>query len=159
MFRLLKKWFHLSRADRCMFLHVLCLTGILRAFVIMLPFKWIARYLGKQGMNSPAEENVVKLEAAQKIGRAVEIVSRYTPWESKCMVQAITAKVLVRKRGIANTMYFGVRKNKKNGLVAHAWLRVGPAIITGNCSVEEFKVVSLFGDYGCDYIVRKDCSE
>lgn len=146
MFRLLKKWTLLPRADRFMLLKVFCLMGMVRVLILLLPFKWIAKHLGHQGIESSQEEDSVKREAARKIGRAIAKISRYTPWESKCLVQAITGKILMRKMGISNTLYLGVRKNEKNELVAHAWLRVGPAIISGRHGRDEFKVVSCFSE-------------
>lgn len=147
MFRVLKKLSQLSRTDFFLYLKVFCLTGFVRMFILILPFKWIAKYLGDQGTESPREEDPVKLEASRKIGRTIERISRHTVWESKCLVQAITGKILLRQIDIANTLYLGVRKNEKNELLAHAWLRVGSAVITGRQVMKEFKTVSCFGDF------------
>ena len=146
MFRLLKKWSLLPWPDRFMFFKIFCLTGIVRAIILILPFKWVAGYLGEQCMESLDEEEFAKLEVSQKIGRAIEMINRHTIWESKCLVQAITGKILMRNRGIDNTLYLGVKKNEKNELVAHAWLRVGPAIITGRSGTEGFTTVACFAD-------------
>jgi len=146
LFKALKKLSQLSGADFFLYLKVFCLTGFVRMLILMLPFKRIAKYLGNQGEESPREEDPVKMEASQKIGRAIERISRHTVWESKCLVQAITGKVLLRQLDIANTLYLGVRKNENNELLAHAWLRVGPVIITGKRVMEGFKTVSCFGD-------------
>lgn len=146
MLRVLKKTFRLSGGDFFLYLKVLILAGFVRICILVLPFKWIARYLGSQGAESPYVEEAVKLAASRKIGRVIEGVSRHTLWESKCLVQGITGKLLLRKIKIANTLYFGVRKDEKNKLIAHAWLRVGPIVITGQGMVEEFKIVACFGD-------------
>lgn len=146
MARLLKKWLELPEADRILFIKIFCLAGMVRVAILIAPFKWLARYLGRQGFASADEADTSKLAEAQRIGRAIEVVSRHTPWESKCLVQAITGKLLLKNRGIANTLYLGVRKNEKNQLIAHAWLRVGPLIITGGSGMPGFQSVSWFGD-------------
>ena len=146
MFRLLKKWSLLQGSDRSMFFKIVCLTGLVRIIVLTLPFKWIARYLGWQGSESPYAEDSAKLEVSQNIGRAIEIISRHSLWESKCLVQAITGKLLLRNRSIENTLYLGVKINEKNRLIAHAWLRVGPEIITGVIGMGEFTTVARFAD-------------
>lgn len=90
----------------------------------------------------------VGLRQAVRIGRAVETISRYTPWESKCLVQAVVGKIMLRRLGLANTLYLGVRGDGGNGLQAHAWLRCGDVILTGGSGRKEFTVVSKFADGG-----------
>ena len=36
-----------------------------------------------------------------------------TPWESKCLVRAMTAKKMMKKRGYKTTLYLGVGKDEK----------------------------------------------
>ena len=92
------------------------------------------------------KEDLAKLEVASRIGRMVEMVSRYTPWESKCLVQAIVGKMMLRQCGIANTLYLGVGRDKGNSLMAHAWLRCGGLVITGRQGRERFTIVGKFAD-------------
>lgn len=131
-----------------MLCRVFCLTGLIRLAVLCLPFKWIVPYLGEQGRESPHDAHQLELKLAQRLGRMVENIAPYTPWESKCLVQAITGKMLLRKAGIKNTLYLGVAKDKTGGMIAHAWLRVGPAIVTGRKGQAVFQVISFFGDVG-----------
>ena len=129
-----------------MFIKVFFLTGIVRLAIISLPFRWLSPALGKHMQESPMNEKDLNLKAAREVGWVCEKVSRYTPWESKCLVQAIIAKIILRQLGIANTLYLGVSKDKQNGLVAHAWLRCGEIVITGGQSQERFTIVSKFAD-------------
>ena len=94
------------------------------------------------------QEDITKLEVARKIGEVVDTVSRSTPWESKCLVQALVVKIMLRRRGIANTLFLGVGKDEENSLVAHAWLRCGETIITGGKGRQWFTVVGKFADSG-----------
>lgn len=131
-----------------MFLEAFCLTGVVRLTVLLLPFRWLAPVLGKHMRESSMQEDMVKLEAARRVGRVVETVGRYTPWESKCLVQAIVGKIMLRQRGIANTLYLGVGRDAEKGFVAHAWLRCGETIITGGQSRDRFTMVGKFADDG-----------
>ena len=83
-----------------------------------------------------------------RVGWAIQIVSRYTPWESKCLVQAITGKILLRHRRLQNTMYLGVAKDKGDQMIAHAWLRSGNKLVTGGRNSSMFTVVAKFADIG-----------
>ncbi len=50
------------------------------------------------------------------VARSVVAVSRRVPWESKCLVQAAATRMMLKKRGIANTMFLGVSKSGLKGL-------------------------------------------
>ena len=50
------------------------------------------------------------------ITRSVTAVSRRVPWESKCLVQAATARMMLNRRGIPNELYLGVSKTGLKGI-------------------------------------------
>ena len=70
----------------------------------------------------------------------------YTPWESACLVQSLTAQKMLHKRGITGVLYLGVTKDQesKEKMKAHAWTQCGETIITGGAGHEEFTVLSVF---------------
>ena len=78
----------------------------------------------------------------------METISRYTPWESKCLVQAIVVKVLLNRRRIKSALYLGVAKTGQGGLAAHAWLCAGGSVVTGDDCGAEFTVVAKFAKPG-----------
>ena len=59
------------------------------------------------------------------ISQAIHIVSKYTFWESQCLVKAIAAMRMLEKRGIESTLYLGTAKDESGKIIAHAWLRSG----------------------------------
>lgn len=148
MNRRIIKFVSLPWWEQWLFIEAFCLTGVVRLVILLVPFRWLAPSLGKHMRESPTQEDVAKLTAAKCIGRVIETVSRYTPWESKCLVQAIVGKLMLRLRGINNTLYLGVGRNGEKSLVAHAWLRCGEPIITGGWSLERFTIVGKFADDG-----------
>lgn len=85
---------------------------------------------GVRGEESPAEETRENLKTARIIGYHVDRVTEHTPWESKCLVRALTAGRILKKRHIASTLYLGVGKDNEK-MVAHAWLRCGQLYVTG----------------------------
>jgi hypothetical protein len=76
---------------------------------------------------------------------AIDAAARRTPWRSKCLEQAIAGKWMLRRRGIASTMYLGVVHNP---FEAHAWLRVGRMNVTGGSRVDRYAVVATFAEAG-----------
>ena len=65
------------------------------------------------------------------ISQAIHIMSRYTFWESQCLVKAIAAMKMLERRQIESTLYLGTAKDENGKLIAHAWLRSGPFYING----------------------------
>ena len=83
---------------------------------------------------------------ARKLRWAIDIISPFTPWNSNCFPQALTAKYLLRRAGIPSTLYMGVTfKAEGSALQGHAWLRCGPLNVTGGANNDEFGAVASFG--------------
>lgn len=78
------------------------------------------------------------------VSRTIRTMSRHLPWECKCLAQAISGKMMLRRRQIPSTLYLGVAKKEDGDLNAHAWLRAGDIIILGGGGLKRFAVVSTF---------------
>jgi hypothetical protein len=120
--------------------------GLARFALMAVPFRWIAPHLGQGILESPTIDDPDQGIRLQRISRAVVTTSRYTPWESKCLVQAIAAKMMLKCRGIHSTLYLGVAKEGEKELSAHAWLRSGTLVLTGAPGKERFTVVATFAE-------------
>lgn len=132
---------------KIMFFIAYMLMGLVRMCVLLLPFRFIAPILGQKNQTSSLEVSRDTLTKATKIGYIVNTSSRFTPWESKCLVRAITAILLLRLLRIPCTLYLGMGKDASNKLIAHAWLRCGEVIITGAEESMNFKSVINFASH------------
>lgn len=112
-------------------------------FLIFLPFSKLAPSLGEHMQETSYGLNRADAAAVKNVRDAIQIMSRYTFWESKCLVRAIAAMKMLQRRGIDSTLYLGTARNNAE-LSAHAWLRSGPLYITGADSMREFTVVGKF---------------
>ena len=126
------------------FLEAFLWLGLARGCVLLFPFRSIAPYLGRLNQETPEASIQSELAVVGHIAWAIATGSRYTPWSSNCLARAIAAKMMLRRRKIASTLYLGLKKNAHK-LEAHAWLRVGEQIVTGGAIQSQFKVVSFFG--------------
>lgn len=140
----LRKLRELSWADRGLLLETLWWLGVARLALLTMPFRWIAPYLGQQKAETNRELGPYPEKDVLRIGWAVQVVARRTPWESACLAQAIVANWLLRRRGIPSTLYLGMAKGNCGEWQAHAWLRCGPHILTGEPGHGRFAVVSTF---------------
>ena len=56
-------------------------------------------------------------------------MSKYTFWESQCLVKAIAGMKMLERRNIESTLYLGTAKDAKGQMYrSDAWLRSGPTI-------------------------------
>ena len=116
--------------DKWLTVQVWLWAAIYRLVIIIVPMKYAKRNYGILGEESPEHESKEKYWKVRKIAYYVNRVSEHTPWESKCLVRALTAQKLLTNNGITSTLYLGV-KNEDDKMVAHAWLRSGCYNVTG----------------------------
>lgn len=128
-----------------MFWEAALFLGIARFALLVLPFRWIASVFGVQHVETPREESG-ECGAARGVGAMVNLVAHQVPWQCKCLVQSIAAKLMLSLRHIPSTVYFGVRTDRSGAFEAHAWLRSGESIVVGRTEHEQFTVLTHFAD-------------
>lgn len=109
-----------------------------------IPFKKLAPLLGTHMSELPYENNLAVRDDLRAVSSAINIMSKYTFWESQCLVKAIAAMKMLNRRGIGTTLYLGISKDKDGKMIAHAWLRNGTYYISGYEEMRNFTVVSMF---------------
>ncbi|WP_117168571.1 lasso peptide biosynthesis B2 protein [Paraliobacillus sediminis] len=111
-----------------------------------LPFGRVAPSLGEKSVET-SETIATSPSLISDISKAIALISRYTFWESACLVQAIAAMKMLERRKIESTLYLGTARDKEGKMIAHAWLRSGPFYVTGSSVMHNFTVVSVFGKF------------
>jgi hypothetical protein len=143
-----KKFSKLSSEEKKLFLEAYATLGLMRTAILTFSFKRLTRSLDHF---SKREEitvlNDTEMDIALKSGQAITRAAAYTPWQSTCLVQALSAQKMLQKRGIPGVFYLGATKDheSKEKIKAHAWTQCGHSIITGSEGHEEFTVLSVFG--------------
>ena len=91
------------------------------------------RWMGKavESVNEADEIPLVNKQLAARVKVAVTRVDRYVPWGTECYTQALTAKLMLRKRNVSTLLVVGFRKDEVGEIQGHAWLKIGPYYITG----------------------------
>lgn len=114
--------------------------------VRLAPFRWVARQLGARGQvaglvaGSPARWQVTE------VMWALQAIGRRTPWTSTCLMQALAAQRMLRRRNIPATVYLAMLAGRQAGnpLLAHAWVRCGDRVVTGQCDESQYRVIATF---------------
>ena len=144
--RKVASWWAMPRQEKLWLVPAWILLGIVRCVLLIVPFRRIAPLLGKSIQETSLEPRADESQIAYalSIGHAIELAASYAPWESKCLAQAITARVLLGLNSLPYSLFLGVHNDTAQGMRAHAWVRTGCAIVTGENGCLEFTVVSTF---------------
>ncbi len=128
-----------------LFCEAFLLLGVARAAILLMPFQSITARLRLNQYEGNAEPGGGNHPAAMKISWAVKAAARRTPWESACLAQGLTGMVMLGRRGAAGVLYLGISRepNGPDAMKAHAWLRCGTDLVTGD-GHEEYTAVSSF---------------
>ncbi|MEI6285047.1 MAG: lasso peptide biosynthesis B2 protein [Bacillota bacterium] len=110
------------------------LCGLFRFTLLFIPFRYLSRFMAKKIHQPPVLSSVTVQNNCRKVARIVNIAANKTPWESKCLVRALAAKILLRIFGYPNELYLGVKKDENGNLIAHAWLNSCTYNISGGSS-------------------------
>jgi len=148
MIQKFKKFKKLSSEEKKLFIEAYATLGMMRTAILTISFKRLTRSLDHEAKKKELEKlGEEEMQTAKQIGQAIMRASAYTPWESACLAQSLTAQKMLQKRGIPGVFYLGAMKDEESEakMKAHAWSQCGDAIITGGGGHEAFTVLSVFG--------------
>ena len=148
MIQKFKKFTQLSPEEKILFLEAYITLGKMRAAILTISFKRLTHTLEHKpqaGTITLLDEEAI--QTALAVGDAIRLAAAYTPWESACLAQSLTAQKMLKKRGISGVFYLGAAKDEESEtkMKAHSWTQCGDAIITGGTGHEAFTVLSVFG--------------
>ena len=143
--RKIKTFFSIDNKLRIEFIQAFTYEGMYRALILFVPFNKLRKRMGKHKKESVETVDIEVYKEARHISWVVTLIASKTPWESKCLVQALTAQKMLKNKGISTTIYLGVRK-EGNEMKAHAWLRCGEYYVTGGAIRDQYTVVAKFAN-------------
>lgn len=114
-----------------------------RVIVFSVPMKYLEKTFGTRDEESAVEGTKRDYYWAVRVSRVVNRIADKTPWESKCLVRALAAQRILKRRNVSTTLYLGVGKDDNMKMIAHAWLRCGLFYVTGGTG-EEYAMVAKF---------------
>ena len=109
------------------------------------PFAQVAAIAGSRPVRgapaSPAE--------IDRVVQAVEAWARRVPWRTVCFQQGLAAHLMLRRRGVASRMHYGVSQAVEKtpgdkGLGAHVWVSVGDRLVIGGEEAERFACLATY---------------
>lgn len=144
----LAKFFARSGRDRRLFCEALAELARAKLLIHGLPFRRLAPSFGRPQAETPAAIAPADRAVAVKISWAVQAAARHVPLGFVCLPQAVAAQRMLRRRGLATTLYLGVAPDRARpeSITAHAWLRAGDKIVTGEGETATHRQLAWFAD-------------
>lgn len=137
-----RKFSTLSPRDRALAVEAAIMLALASLLLAVLPFRHVARWLGRLDREKGIQKGPASL---LPIGQAVERAARHLPWQPLCLPQAMAARAMLWRRGIASTLHFGMKLDGPDRTMrAHAWLTVGTTGVVGGAIADEFTVLARF---------------
>lgn len=121
------------------------LLALARLLILSVPARYWRLSLSEEGGESreharlAASERDTVVAVSRSIARAV----RFAPVAFVCLPQALTARWMLRRRGIEARLYFGTRHAAEEVREFHAWVKVGRTWVTGHCNEEDYVIFHL----------------
>jgi hypothetical protein len=139
----LAKFVRLPPADRRLLIEASLLLLAARAILWLLPFRTLARLISQPPAASPPGDDETRA-LAHRVGWAVRLGARTNPGRTVCFPQGIAAQLMLARRGVAGTLYYGVAKSGDGALEAHVWVRAGALPVVGCGAAPRFTLLTTF---------------
>ena len=131
----IRKLLSLPTHERWLLLKVAALLGAVRLILRLLPFSSARRLFGWASRHCPRlETNRVPTE---RLAWTVSVASRFVPYATHCLTQAIAIQILLARRGYPAKVCFGVLPESTKQLMAHAWVESNGVIVIGGADAEQ----------------------
>lgn len=142
MIAALSRFFALPSAERRRTCEAALLLLVVRIVLALLPLPRALLLFGCA--QSATSSGRIDPDQAALIGRAIVRAARHVPFRAVCLQQAFAALLMLRRRGLAATVHFGLLRDGTE-LKAHAWSRCGEAPVTGVAAAHGFAPIVVFG--------------
>jgi hypothetical protein len=112
---------------------------------LRLPFRWLVRTDQRDPPHPAAADCLPNDPRARRVRRIIARVQPRLPWHSTCLVQALAARSMLRRRHVATVLHLGVARGE--GLLqAHAWLEADGGYVCGGKAAIEFTPIAAFSN-------------
>jgi hypothetical protein len=107
----------------------------------LFSFKTLAAAAGSvgQGRESEAQSSTI-----ERVRWAIKATAPYLPWKTLCFQEGLALHSMLRRRGVASFLHYGVGQSVKRGLSAHVWVSIGGRILIGEEGAGDHACLATF---------------
>lgn len=120
-------------------LEALCWLTIAKAALAWIP---VAKVIGWKGRKLQ-QERMAGAGTLRDVRHAVLVVARYSPLSFVCFPQCLAASEMLRRRGVASRLHYGVAR-EGHKLVTHTWLEAGGEIVIGGEVAGDYSTLAVY---------------
>jgi len=149
--RRLRRFAQVGNRRRALLAEAVAWLLLTRLALLLVPFPPLARRLGTFVPPSDARAVAARRSGApsatslaEEIGWAVTRAARHVPFNAVCLPQAMTARIMLKRRGVGSVLHFGAAKGDQKPLDAHAWLDAAGVEVTGYPVAAKFTEIACF---------------
>jgi hypothetical protein len=136
---LLRSWRALPPPDRRLVVEAAAWFVAIRVALRLVPFASLARWAQRRHAGRPRAPSL----DARRIGWATAAVARRLAPPRTCLAQALTAQVMLGRRGRPAELRFGARRDASESFDAHAWLECDGEVLVGGEGIGSFEALSV----------------
>lgn len=106
-----------------------------------LPFRSVARVAAGRGLRINRSASSYE---ARLIARAVSACAARVPWRALCIQKGLAAVLMLRRRRLAATLFYGAAHSADASLVAHVWVRSNNVDVMGCETANDYGLLAAF---------------
>lgn len=142
--RKIKSFVAIPWSVKRLFAEAVFTAAYVKITLLFLPFRKVVQWLGKRTVEHTPDGSPQNIGLIKKVSFAIKLCDRYAPWPTECYTKSLTAKIMLKRRKLQSTLYFGLCKDEKDKLKGHAWLQCSGITVTGLCDFSQYQVHSSF---------------
>ena len=117
--------------------------------IAVLPFRRVGLLAASPVRRAePAQASVYS--ELRRVRWAVLACAKRVPWSALCFQQGLAAQIMLRRRGVPSTLYYGAAMKESRRLYAHVWVLYGNENVIGGESASEFALLATFPSKSID---------
>jgi hypothetical protein len=133
----LRRFFRLPATKRRCLISAALLLPTIKGCLVVFRFQTLRGLLARLTGLPPGIRRS-KGGSTEEVVWAVELVGALMPWASTCLTQALTAQVLLLRRGHPALVHIGTFKGEDGDFHAHAWVESRGEVLIGGHELEQF---------------------
>jgi hypothetical protein len=132
----------MSWPNRLLLFEAAATLALVSVAIRLLPFRRVIS--AARQYNRPMVCDVVqRAYEVRRVRWAVEACADRAPWRAMCFQRGLAVHFILRRRGIASVLHYGVAKSE-DGLRAHVWVSESGKAVIGGEEARQFACVASF---------------